>query len=61
MKTGRILAALEPGDVLVVETTDPLAPLDIAHLCRERGHTIDAQEAADGVTRFTIRRGPSAE
>jgi tRNA 2-thiouridine synthesizing protein A len=42
--------------VLLVETTDPLAALDIPNLLRETGDTLETQEAVAGGLRFRIRR-----
>lgn len=45
------------GAVLSVETSDPLAIIDIPHFCNENGHTLlDSATTADG-HRFTIRKG----
>ena len=57
LKTQKKLAGLKPGDVLLVETTDPLAIIDIPHLCRENGHHLLGSEAVTGGHRFTIARG----
>jgi tRNA 2-thiouridine synthesizing protein A len=42
------LAALEPGDVLVVLATDPEAPVDIGALAAEGGHALLSHEGPDG-------------
>ena len=40
-----------------VETTDPLASIDIPAMARERGHTlVEARKADDGML-FLIERG----
>ena len=61
MWTERALAERPPGSRLTVTADDPLARLDIAHLCATRGHEILKVEAL-GCTavRFVIRRGPDA-
>ena len=56
LRTKRALAALAPGDVLIVLATDPLARLDVAHLCREDGHLLEHVESLGTFDRFTIRR-----
>ncbi|MCL6708624.1 sulfurtransferase TusA family protein [Pseudomonas sp. R2.Fl] len=57
LKTRRRLAGLARGYVLTVETTDPLAVIDIPHFCREDGHELlQTQKTGDG-HRFVIRRG----
>lgn len=44
----RHLARMTPGAALTVLTTDPLAVVDIPHMCGEEGHAvIDARKAGD--------------
>ncbi len=46
-----------PGTRVWIETTDPLAVVDIPNYCREDRHKlVEAQETA-GVNRFLIERG----
>ena len=62
LRTAKRLRTLRPGERLAVLTSDPLAPLDIAHLCRERGDALLASEALpDGGNRFLIRRGDGSD
>ena len=56
LKAGKRLAALAPGSVLTVETTDPLAVIDIPHLCQEAGHRLITSEATATGHRFVIER-----
>jgi tRNA 2-thiouridine synthesizing protein A len=61
MWTERALAERPPGSRLTVTADDPLARLDIAHLCTTGGHEILEVEALGGTAvRFVIRRGPDA-
>ncbi|MFD2236720.1 sulfurtransferase TusA family protein [Aureimonas populi] len=58
LKTARRLAALPPGTLLEVLADDPLAALDIGHLCRSEGHELVEQPRGGGAAgRFLIRRG----
>jgi tRNA 2-thiouridine synthesizing protein A len=57
LKTRRRMVDLKPGDELIVETSDPLAGIDIPHFCNEDGHQLLAQERLDGGHRFHIRKG----
>jgi tRNA 2-thiouridine synthesizing protein A len=58
LKTRRRMADLNPGDELIVETTDPLAGIDIPHFCNEDGHELLTQERLDNSGhRFHIRKG----
>ena len=57
LKARRRLQRLSPGEDLIVTTTDPLAVIDIAHMCNEDGHRLlETQETGDG-HRFHIRKG----
>ncbi|MEM9899895.1 MAG: sulfurtransferase TusA family protein [Pseudomonadota bacterium] len=52
------LMAMAPGEVAVLDATDPVAPIDVPHFCAEAGHTLLATEdLPDGVFRFRVRRG----
>lgn len=57
LRTEKALAALAPGTILVVLADDPLAGLDIPHLCHRHGHELLATERERDHHRFTIRRG----
>jgi tRNA 2-thiouridine synthesizing protein A len=47
------------GGRLVVEATDPMAAIDIPHLCREDGHDLAATDRDGRILRFTIVKGPA--
>jgi tRNA 2-thiouridine synthesizing protein A len=57
MKTRRRLSTMKPGAALWVETTDPLAVIDIPHFCNEDGHALEASERMQAGHRFLIRKG----
>jgi tRNA 2-thiouridine synthesizing protein A len=57
LKIRKRLAEIAKGSVLVAETTDPLAVIDIPHFCKEYGHAMLACDKAGGGHRFTIRNG----
>ncbi|MDE1994670.1 MAG: sulfurtransferase TusA family protein [Rhizobiaceae bacterium] len=57
IKTGKRLRGMPSGDILTVETTDPLAIIDIPHLCNEEGHTLLSSEKTERGHRFVIRKG----
>ncbi|KSV82704.1 sulfurtransferase TusA family protein [Ensifer sp. ENS10] len=57
LKTRKRMSSLAPGALLEIETTDPLAVIDIPHFCNEDGHTLEESAAADGGHRFLIRKG----
>ncbi|GGE14030.1 transcriptional regulator [Aureimonas endophytica] len=57
LRTEKALKAAPAGTTLVVLADDPLAGLDIPHLCREKGYELLAAEARDSHRRFTLRKG----
>jgi tRNA 2-thiouridine synthesizing protein A len=57
LKTRRRLISMASGETLAVETTDPLASIDIPHFCKEDGHDLVASERTDNGHRFLIRKG----
>ena len=61
LKARRRLADMETGERLWVETTDPLAVIDIPAFCREAGHSLLETRALDGAHRFLIERGGAPE
>ncbi len=57
LKTRRKLKALHDGDRLILQTSDPLAGIDIPHFCSQEGHQlVESEKTAEG-HRFTIRKG----
>ena len=56
LRTRKALKSLTCGDEMVVETTDPLAIIDIAHMCHEDGQTLLDSTATDDGHRFFIRK-----
>lgn len=57
MKARRRLADLPTGARLWLETTDPLAVIDIPAFCQDSGHRLVTSEAVDGAHRFLVQRG----
>lgn len=56
LKARKRLAAMAPGSLLQLETTDPLAVIDIPAFCNEAGHRLVEMTAEDGGHRFLIER-----
>jgi tRNA 2-thiouridine synthesizing protein A len=56
LKTRRKMSALPSGTMIRVETTDPLAGIDIPHFCREDGHELLEAEKTEAGHRFLIRK-----
>ena len=56
LKARRAMKGLAPGEVLVIEATDPGTIEDFAHFCEATGHQMLDQGEADGVFSFRIRK-----
>lgn len=61
LKTRKRLSSMAKGEELTVETTDPLAGIDIPHFCHEDGHVLVLSERQPDGHRFTIRRGDDVQ
>lgn len=57
LKARKRLSSMEPGNLLWLETTDPLAAIDIPAFCNESGHALLRTEPSQGGHRFLVRRG----
>jgi len=57
LKAKRRLADMQPGTLLWLETTDPLAVIDIPAFCRDAGHVLVEAIGGDGGHRFLVERG----
>ena len=56
LKTRKRLQGMKQGELLVVETTDPLAVIDVPAFCAEDGHRLVSSEAVEAGHRFTIEK-----
>ncbi|KZM51020.1 sulfurtransferase TusA family protein [Labrenzia sp. OB1] len=57
LKTRKALTRLATGDRMTVLTTDPMAEIDIPHLCSQDGHTLlSAEKTATGHS-FLLSKG----
>jgi tRNA 2-thiouridine synthesizing protein A len=56
LKTEKRLRGMSSGTILTVETSDPLAIIDIPHFCNENGHALLISEKTGNGHRFTIRK-----
>ena len=56
LKTRRKMSSMASGALIRVETTDPLAGIDIPHFCNEDGHQLLETEKTETGHRFLIRR-----
>ncbi len=57
LKTRRRLTSMQRGEELSIETTDPLAVIDVPHFCTEDGHELLETTTLDNGHRFRIRKG----
>ncbi len=57
LKTQKRMRSMASGDEIWVETTDPLAVIDIPNFAREKGHTLVASEKIEGGHRFLLKCG----
>jgi tRNA 2-thiouridine synthesizing protein A len=57
LKARKLLRQLAAGQLVLVEATDPMAALDIPHLCNEDGHRLVASDKDGKLLRFLIERG----
>ena len=58
MRARKRLAAMPAGSRLWLETTDPLASIDIPALCTEEGHVLVEQAKTGDGHRFLVERRP---
>jgi tRNA 2-thiouridine synthesizing protein A len=56
--TAQATKQLEPGQVLLVESTDQGSRSDIPSWARDTGNTLLETSSEDGVFRYLIRKGP---
>ncbi len=57
LRARKRLEGMGSGARLWVETTDPLAVIDIPAFCTDNGHRLIASETVTGGHRFLIERG----
>lgn len=57
LKTQKRLREMAVGEELWVETSDPLAVIDIPHFAQEKGHELVTSEEVSGGHRFLLKRG----
>jgi len=56
LRTRKALKAMQAGEILVVECTDPLAGIDIPNLLNQTGDALEATERTGKVLAFRIRK-----
>ncbi len=56
LKTRKALTRVAPGEVLIVECTDPMAAIDIPHLIGQTKDYLEEQSRAEDILIFRIRK-----
>jgi tRNA 2-thiouridine synthesizing protein A len=56
MLAKKALARREAGAALIVLADDPLAVVDIPHMCHDEGHAVESVASRDGYTEFVIQK-----
>jgi tRNA 2-thiouridine synthesizing protein A len=51
----KALARLAPGVTVTVLADDPLAAVDIPHMCHSEGHAVESVASRDGTSEFCLR------
>jgi len=59
LKARKRLSKMRPGARIWLETTDPLAAIDIPAFCNETGHELIETQKADYGYRFLVSRRPA--
>ncbi len=59
LKARKRLSRMRPGAQIWLETTDPLAALDIPAFCTEAGHLLVSVQTAPFGHRFLVARRPA--
>jgi tRNA 2-thiouridine synthesizing protein A len=57
LMTRKALVSCAPGTKLTVYADDPMAAVDIPHMCYSEGHAFDGMTPRDGYNEFAIRSG----
>ncbi len=52
----RALERTKPGEALEIVTDDPMAPLDVPHMCRQEGYECVSLEQTKADARMILRR-----
>lgn len=61
LKARKRLSGMKAGTRIWLETTDPLAAIDIPAFCAEAGHVLVETVVAEGGHRFLVERGPAPD
>ena len=56
LKARKVLVSMRPGQTLRIETSDPIAVIDLPHFCAEAGHRLLSAEPHGDTHVFLIER-----
>ncbi|HTQ82919.1 MAG TPA: sulfurtransferase TusA family protein [Pseudolabrys sp.] len=56
LRTRKALSAMQSGEVLSIECTDPLTAIDIPNLLRQTGDVLESRAETGGILSFRIRK-----
>jgi tRNA 2-thiouridine synthesizing protein A len=56
LRTRKALGGIKPGEILIVECSDPLAGIDIPNLLNQTGDTLEATHKEEKLLTFRIRK-----
>ena len=56
LRTRKALGGMQPGDILIVECTDPLTAIDIPNLLNQTGDTLEDTRKEKKLLTFRIRK-----
>jgi tRNA 2-thiouridine synthesizing protein A len=59
LRAKKRLSAMRPGSLLWLETTDPLAAIDIPAFCSDEGHRLVERQTTGEGHRFLVERRPA--
>ncbi len=57
LKARKTMRALQAGDRLVLECTDPMTAIDVPHYANQEGHTLERQERRGDLYVYAIAKG----
>ena len=56
VKAKKLLARMSEGQRLQIETTDPVAQIDVPHMCKQFGFTLEEATEVPGGHIFLVRK-----
>ncbi|WP_134681542.1 sulfurtransferase TusA family protein [Paracoccus ravus] len=56
IKAKKALKSMAAGQLLLIETTDPVAQIDIPHMCQQLGVVLESASEVAGGHAFVVRK-----